>query len=388
MRPLFSRTFYLVSLFITCSYLTGCGQNSVNAPSVASTNTLTQSIANGNTQAGVPQIIALLVPLQGPLSGVGQAVKQGFMAAAQATRTSPPNVIVIDTTKQVSTQGAYEKALSYKAQMVVGPLLKTQVQTLAGLQLTTPALALNYLNPDISTPPELYQFGLSPLDEVRQVVQQAWQTGRRSALVINLGDAWGSQLGQSFANEWKRAGGKVVGRLNLSQNSSAFNRQIRNFLQFKPPHDRRTDFDVVFLAINPKVARQVIPLLKFYYVGDVPIYATASVYAGVPNRRLNNDLNQVIFCSAPWGLGQNTPYPSLYEQLQIANPTGHFRRYRSYYALGVDAYHLTQQLAYLNQSPSNSIPGATGQLSLDAQHRIVRQLICAQFNKGYVTLIN
>ncbi len=388
MPSLFSRIFFLITLLFTCSYLIGCGQNSVNAPSPVASSTLSESISNGNTQLGTPQIISLLVPLQGPLSGVGQAVKQGFLAAAQANQNKP-QIIVIDTTKEPSIQAAYDQALAQKAQLIVGPLLKPQVQTLAGLQLSTPVLALNYLNPDISTPPELFQFGLSPLDEARQAAQQAWKSGRRSALIMTLSDNWGTQIGQTFADEWKSLGGTIADRLTLAQSSSALTRQISHFLQFKPPHDRRTDFDVIFLASNPKVGRQVIPLLKFYYAGDIPVYATAAIYTGLPNRRLDNDLNQVIFCSAPWTLGQNTPNPALYEQLLIsANSPGFFRRHRSYYALGVDAFHITQQLAYLNQSSAQTLPGTTGQLTLNEQRRIVRQLTCAQFIKGHVRLIN
>lgn len=386
MFSLLSRTFFLINLLLTCSYLTGCGQNSVNASSPVATHTLSESMIQ-NIPAGAPKIIGLLVPLQGgPLGSIGQAVKQGFIASAQATQNKP-QIIVIDTTKKPSIQAAYNKALAQKVQFVVGPLLKPQVQALAGLQLSTPVLALNYLNPDISTPPQLYQFGLSPLDEARQAAQHAWQAGRRAALIINLSDNWGAQIGQTFANEWTNLGGKVIDHLTLSQHSWALTRQISHFLQFKAPRDRRTDFDVIFLAINPKIGRQVIPLLKFFYAGDVPLYATAAIYTGLPNRRLDNDLNQVIFCSAPWALGKNTPNSLLYQQLQ-ANSPRFFRRHRSYYALGVDALHITQQLAYLNQSPSQILPGATGQLTLNNQHRIVRQLTCAQFNNGHVTLIN
>ncbi len=385
---LFSRILFFIVLLLNTFYLAGCGQNSTHAPSSVSAALLEDRL-NGaaNIGTGAPQLIALLIPLQGPLASVGQAVKQGFTAAAQENGQNP-QIIIIDTSKEPTIQAAYDKALAQNAQFVVGPLLKPQVQALASLQLSTPVLALNYLNPDISMPAELYQFGLSPLDEAREAARKAWQKGLRSALIMTANGNWGTQIGQAFANEWKNLGGNVVDRLTLAQNSSALTRQVSHFLQFKPPHDRRTDFDVIFLASDPKLGRQVNPLLKFFYAGNIPVYATAAIYSGLPNRRLDNDLNHIIFCSAPWTLGMNTPNPLLYERLQAANSSEFFRRHRSYYALGVDALHLTRQLSRLNQSPSQTLSGATGQLTLNNQHRIVRQLPCAQFRRGHLALIN
>ncbi|MES2998186.1 MAG: penicillin-binding protein activator [Pseudomonadota bacterium] len=377
------RLLFLVICLSCTTFLIGCSQNSTHVPAPVSSITLPES----HTSSIIPRSIALLLPLQGSLGNIGQAVKQGFLASAQENGT-PPKIIIIDTTKEPSIQAAYSKAVDQEVQFVVGPLFKPEVQTLAGLPLSIPVLALNYLNPDISTSPELYQFGLSPLDEARQAALKAWQSGRRSALIMTSSGTWGSQIGQAFANQWTNLGGKLIDHLALSQNTSALTQQIRHFLQFKPPHDRRTDFDVIFLASDPKIGRQVKPLLKFFYAGDIPVYATASIYSGLSNsRRLDNDLNGVIFCGAPWTIGRSTTNSSLYEQLQSRDPK-FFRRNRSYYALGIDAFHIVQQLPRLRQSPSQILPGATGQLTLNNQHRIVRELVCAQFRRGTVSFLN
>jgi len=369
---------FLVICLLSTALLTGCGQNSANVPAPVAAATLPEN------NASMPTSIALLLPLQGPLASIGYAVKQGFLAAAQASG-NPPHITLVDTTKEPSMQAAYNKAINHNAQFVVGPLSKSHVQTLAGLQLSTPVLALNYLARDISTPLELYQFGLSPVDEAQQATLTAWQSGYRSALIITTNGAWGSQVGQAFAEQWETLGGKVVDRLTLSQNIAALTRQVSDFLQFKPPHKRRTDFDVIFLASDPKMGRQVNPLLKFFYAGDIPVYATASIYSSLSHsRRLDNDLNGIIFCSAPWTIGEHISDSSLYEQLQSRFPE-FFKRDRSYYALGVDALHIVQQLPYLSES--YVLPGATGQLTLNNQRRIVRELVCAQFRRGAISFL-
>lgn len=364
--------------------LTACANNS-NLPSPAIDNNQSLVLSTPPRSNNVIQPIALLLPLQGPLASIAQSVKQGFFAAAEESGTSP-HIILIDTSVESDMQAAYSEALAKKAQIIVGPLLKPQVQSIASLQTSIPILALNYLNAHISTPPELYQFGLSPIDEAQQATRLAWQSGKRSALIITENGHWGMEIGEAFVQQWQNLGGTVVDQLALSQNSSDITKQMRHFLHFKLPHDRRSDFDVIFLVSSPQIGRQVKPLLKFFYAGDLPVYAIASIYTGTPSQRFDKDLNQVIFCAAPWSLANNNIQPNLYQQLKSAFPM-RFNKNSQYYALGVDAFHVIQQVGRLNQSPQQTLQGATGMLSLNSQHRIVRQLPCAQFRNGYLVPI-
>jgi hypothetical protein len=364
--------------------LTACANNS-STPSPVIDNNQSLTLSTPPRSNNVIQPIALLLPLQGPLANIAQSVKQGFFAAGQESGTSP-HIILIDTSVESDMQAAYSEALAKKAQIIVGPLLKPQVQSIASLQPSIPILALNYLNSDISTPPELYQFGLSPIDEAQQATRLAWQSGKRSALIITENGHWGMQIGEAFVQQWRTLGGTVVDQLALSQNPSNITKQMRHFLHFKLPHDRRSDFDVIFLVSSPQIGRQVKPLLKFFYVGDLPVYAIASIYSGTPSQRFDKDLNQVIFCAAPWFLANNNIQPNLYQQLKSASPM-RFNKNSQYYALGVDAFHVIQQVGRLNQSPQQTLQGATGILSLNSQHRIVRQLPCAQFRNGYLVPI-
>ncbi len=381
---LLNRVYVIISSLLISLSLVACASNSSRAPSpvLLSSNSNSTLLAPTSSQNNVIQPIALLLPLQGPLANIGQSVKQGFLAAAEENGSSS-NIILIDTSVESSIQAAYTAAIAKNAQIIVGPLLKPEVQSIASFQTKIPILALNYLKADISTPPELYQFGLSPIDEAEQVTHLAWQNNKRSALIITANGNWGAQIGEAFAQQWQALGGTVVGQLALSENPADITKQMRNFLHFKPPHDRRTDFDVIFLASSPQIGRQVKPLLKFYFAGDIPVYATASIYSGICAKRFDKDLNQVIFCAAPWSLANNNVEPNLYQQLKSASPE-RFSRNSKYYALGIDAFHIIQNLDVLKQSPQQTLQGATGILSLNNQHRIVRQLPCAQFRNGNI----
>ncbi len=380
----FSRSLLVIVFFSSSFLFTGCSALSTRAPATVPTQWMDRSASNTQT----PRSIALLLPLRGTLGPVGQAIRQGFLTAAQMNNGPHPQINIIDTTTEASIEAAYHKALSQKAQLIVGPLLRAQVQRIAELDLNVPVIALNYVDPNVRTASNLYQFGLSPRDEARQAVHAAWEQGYRQALLLAVSTAWGTQLAQAFRTEWEQLGGHIVEQASLSPRPRDLTAQIRHLLQFTKPNQRRTDFDVIFLASDKTIARQVKPLLKFFYAGDVPVYASASVYEVNSSRQSNNDLNGLIFCAAPWMLGQRTAYANVYAQLQTTTPAVLLNRYRAYYALGVDAFVLSQNLAPLHATPETSLSGATGQLRLTAQRSVTRQLPCAQFKQGRLVTLN
>jgi uncharacterized protein len=380
----FSRSLLVIVLLTSSFLFTGCGALSTRTPATVTTQWMDRSVSNTNA----PRSITLLLPLRGTLGPVGQAIRQGFLTAAQMNHQPLPQINIIDTTTEASIEAAYHKALSQKTQLIVGPLLRSQVQRIAGLDLKVPVIALNYVDPDVQTAPNLYQFGLSPRDEARQAVHLAWENGYRRALLLAVNTAWGTQLAQAFRTEWTQLGGIIVEQASLSPRPRDLTAPMRHLLQFSMPNQRRTDFDVIFLASDKTIARQVKPLLKFFYAGDVPVYASASVYETNSSRQSNNDLNGLIFCAAPWMLGQRTAYANVYAQLQTTTPPALLNRYRSYYALGVDAFVLTQHLAVLNTTSATPLSGATGQLQLSTQRTVTRQLPCAQFKQGRLVTLS
>ena len=126
-------------------------------------------------------LVALLVPLSGRQEALGTAVRDGFVAAligAPASRRF--NVMIIDEAR-VSAAEAHRQALDAGARALVGPLLKESVQALAPLagQLAgpmpgqMPVLALNNLADTDPGAGGLWQFGLAPEDEAREIAARA-----------------------------------------------------------------------------------------------------------------------------------------------------------------------------------------------------------------------
>jgi len=129
---------------------------------------------------------------------------------------------------------------------------------------------------------------------------------------------------------------------------------------------RRQDFDVIFLLAPPASARQIMPLLRYYYADNIPVYSTSVIYSGVPSPEKDSDLNGIIFCDTPWSLQQNASGVS-------ANRL---------YAVGQDAYALGNQLTRMRALPNFPLYGATGAITLTPQQQFYRRLPWATMHDG------
>lgn len=335
-----------------------------------------------NTRA--PQHIALLLPLQGPLAESGQAVRNGFLSAYYGSANQHQQTVsFLDTTQNQNMSALYQQALSQGADSVVGPLTKENVQQLLGQgKFSASTLALNYTDMWFgSLPANFYEFGLSPLDEAKQLAEKSWATGHKRALLIAPDDAWGQRVVKSLTSNWQSLGGSVVDTFYFNSQSD-LNGGIANLLHANtntdktqdknvaPETQRRQDFDIIFLLAQPQTARQIVPLLKYYYAGNVPIYATSVVYSGSPSAA-DSDLNGVTFADMPWTL-QNANTSAIKSDSKT----------RRLYALGRDAYLLSNQFYRLSVLPNFPVYGATGALTLTPQQQIYRRLAWVQMRNG------
>lgn len=351
--------------------------------------------------------IALLVPLTGTYGASGQAIRNGFLAAYYAnksTDTHLPAVRIINTALG-NIFSAYEDAIQGGASFIIGPLINANLQQLQ--HFSVPTVSLNWL-PSGKVYQNLYQFGLSSIDEVGQVVRQMSQNGYQDALVIVPKNEWGFHLERAFVDQWHTLGKNVAGILEFTTpkrlsadiaallkvnqsygNSQQVQKAISEDVRFLPR--RRQDFDAIFVAAGPNMARQIVPSLRFYYVQDIPIYAISSIYEGKTNSYRDQDINGVIFCDMPWMLLNKTQLPqplaSIDQQIERLWPKD-AERYPRFYALGIDAFLIFQHFNELGLSAANTVQGATGLLYLTDDQRIRRILTFAVIQDGQPTLMD
>jgi outer membrane PBP1 activator LpoA protein len=335
-----------------------------------------------------PKKIALLLPLSGTFSGPGNAIREGFMAAHSANQNNDSPAIALFDTDKGLIEDIYQRALEEGSDYVVGPLTKSQVATIAARQHPVPTLLLN--DSDIKIEDNSYFFGLSPAHEAKQVAIKAKSKGYRRALIIAPRSDWGTEIAKAFTQQWNENGGLVVDSLNYGVNedlnkkmqellhitdSQIRDKQLKQVLgyNFQSLSSRRQDFDMIFLLAYPSKARQIMPLLKYYYAGDVPVYATSSVYSGNANALKDKDLDGVIFCDIPWVFSH---------QMGARNWPEQFNSYNRLYALGMDSYALATQLNSLILFPADGSRDTNGTLYLNSNQQVARVLEWGQFEQG------
>jgi len=210
--------------------------------------------------------------------------------------------------------------------------------------------------------------------------------------------AWGNQIQQTFLQRWQQLGGNEIGIISFSnqeniatdiasalnvdqskQRAQQLQSTIDESVKFIPR--RRQDIDGIFLVAAPEQARQIRPLLQFYYAGNLSIFSVANIYSGYVSTRADRDLNNIYFNDMPWVLRKTQYINKLKQQIQLAWPTN-FRANNRLYGLGVDAFTLSLLSLRLAILPNFALNGVTGQLYLNSQQQIYRQLLWAHFVTG------
>lgn len=371
-----------------------------NHPAMALLSSETQK--SNNLPKNAPKHIALLLPLTGLYAKAGQAISQGFFAAyyqAKQQHQLMPEITIINTdNKNIAT--IYQIATRQGADFVVGPLIKNNISTLIqSAPLSTPTLALNTV-PNLNDN-HLYQFGLSPTDEAQQVAMKAWNSHHYRALVISPENHWGQSIADTFAKTWQTLGGGIVGTLKYATETHLF-LDIRHLLNIDQAIEdkktlrsllgerlryiprRRKDADMIFLVATPTIARQIQPILHYFYAGNIPIYSISNVYSGWPKGHFDKDLEGIYFLDMPWVLSQHMKSETLNnirEKIKQVWPQSYSNEPKLI-ALGIDAYHMITQLNKLTIMPELGIPAATGTLYLSNNHHIYRKLCWSKIHKG------
>lgn len=305
--------------------------------------------------------IALLLPLNSKIFGRhAAALRDGFRAAAQTQgKTALPVRDYAVTENVASALEAYRAAVAAGAQAIVGPLTRDAVTALAfGEPVPVPTLALNVPDSTGRNPGNLYTLSLQVETEARQVARIAWSDGRRTAVTVSGGSPVERRMQAAFSGEFMRLGGRVATDVAYAPDPERLKTVARNTA------------DMYFLALGYAEARIVRP-----YLGATPVYATSGVHAGDQGPLAGFDLAGINFVDMPWLLEPNHAAVMVY-----ARPKQGPMDLERFYALGIDAWRITQLL--LGGIRDIRLDGVTGQLTLGADGNIERELVSGRYSEG------
>lgn len=327
-----------------------------------------------------PTSVGVILPLSGHYAVLGNTLQHGLLAAYYAHSAYRPDLYFYDSATEKMAE-INQQIASTGNTLVLGPLTKNEAEVMLHQSENNPQrITLNYTAE--KNPKTHLEFGIAPEEEARQIAQLAWRLGKQTALIITPKSKKGQETAAAFEQQWRTLGGYVqdtyaVAREdNVAKNMASFlgvsdsrlrQQTLRSLLKkpFKGNDYFRHDADMIFLVADPKLGRQIRPFISFYSGNYFSVFATSSIYTGESHPDKDKDLNEVYFCDMP-GLFQKNPP----DRLAL---------------LGQDAYLLAMQQTHLLRLPQLPLLGVTGQLTVDPDGKIKRELMCAQFKDGIPT---
>lgn len=343
-----------------------------------------------------PQQIALLLPLTGPLARAGEAVRDGFLAAALMADTSEWLTLKVYDSAAEPIPLLYERLLVEGTDLIVGPLQKSAATTLNALNPELPILVLNYLDPDAIPAPELNQFGLAIEDEATTISQRLVNDGIERALLFHNYDDW-SLRGRRTLSDAATAGHagvqltvqpftdmrtitEAVGNAMHVADSRTRKDELAKLLgvelEFLPR--AREDVDAVVALVDNNEANALVPALRFHFANHLPVYASSQVARRARPGQLK-ELDGFHVSELPYFLTGDPVHAAMAAPFNLDdNP------FAPLIALGSDAFRLTERRQLADETGELILVGSTGLLKRQPNGRVARELAWGIVKTGTV----
>lgn len=373
------------------------------AQSLASQDALMPPVAALAPPVAAGAHVAVLLPLSGRAASQAAQIRDGLLASWFLSPAGSVPPLRFYDTGQLPVADALRLASESGADQIIGPLLREEVQAAADYGgARPPLLALNFLGADRAPPDGFVQYALSPEDEARSVARRALADGRRRAIALVPSSDWGQRVLAAFTEELNAGGGTVLASDSYAAGGTDHSAAISSLLRINDSRARarrieaiiggsvnvqprrRGDIDFIFVPSTASQARQLRPQLRFFYAGDIPSYATSDAYDGAG--AINQDADGLMFPDMPWVLTASPAVTRARAALRSAyGDTGAPRG--KLFAFGHDAWTLAVGLRATGGGSLAPVAGLTGNLSLDANRRVRRELEWAQIRGAGIRLL-
>jgi outer membrane PBP1 activator LpoA protein len=382
--------------------------------------------------------IGLLLPMSGPAAPFGQSIYQGFMDAARPAISTPSlpelgellladgatdsiqtEIVTYDTTTQ-PIQTLLTQAQRDQVSLLVGPLLKQEVEQLNQLKVPLPLLALNVPQQQPSPQRSICYYGLTPSDEAQDAARHLWHQKKQQPLVLAPQSPLGEQAAQSFQHKWKQLSGykpavhyfapvtelkRTINHLSkrpkpaaaaIPPERSEETLEELSLLTLFPNQDNRFEenllvrdppsIDAVYMVTTPEEFTLLKSLLDMAITTAdkrPALYASSRSFNSTICPDLRLEMEGLQFGDIPLLVTQQ---PLLVSQQATKRFNRDFSLIRLY-AMGHDAWLLASHFEELLRLPYFRLSGTTGILKADSHGIIHRQLTWARYYQGQRLLV-
>ena len=403
--------------------------NDVVSPSAAETSDLTtaQTPAQGTmqnpvtaptTQPAPPAPAATQAPAETPAPATAEQPQPQTAQPEQQPATQPQAVAttsanpgavlkIYDTSAQPLDQ-VLAQVQQDGASIVVGPLLKNNVEALMKSDTTLNVLALNQPE-QVQNRANICYFALSPEDEARDAARHIHEQGKQAPLLLIPRSTLGDRVANAFAQEWQTLGGGVVLQqkfgsaaelragvnggagiaLNGSPVSASLPQQqsvtIGGLTIPAPPTDAQISgggkVDSAYIVATPEEIAFIKPMIAMRNGSQsgATLYASSRSAQGTAGPDFRLEMEGLQYSEIPMLAGSN---PQLMQQAlgAVRNDYSLARLY----AMGVDAWALANHFTQMRQVPGFELNGNTGDLTADQDCVINRKLSWLKYQQGQI----
>ncbi|MEY8179190.1 penicillin-binding protein activator [Enterobacter hormaechei] len=403
--------------------------NDVVSPSAAETSDLTtaQTPAQGTmqnpvtaptTQPATPEPAATQAPAETPAPATAEQPQPQTAQPEQQPATQPQAVAttsanpgaelkIYDTSAQPLDQ-VLAQVQQDGASIVVGPLLKNNVEALMKSNTTLNVLALNQPE-QVQNRANICYFALSPEDEARDAARHIHEQGKQAPLLLIPRSTLGDRVANAFAQEWQTLGGGVVLQqkfgsaselragvnggagiaLNGSPVSASLPQQqsvtIGGLTIPAPPTDAQISgggkVDSAYIVATPEEIAFIKPMIAMRNGSQsgATLYASSRSAQGTAGPDFRLEMEGLQYSEIPVLAGSN---PQLMQQAlgAVRNDYSLARLY----AMGVDAWALANHFTQMRQVPGFELNGNTGDLTADQDCVINRKLSWLKYQQGQI----
>ncbi|KJO58513.1 penicillin-binding protein activator [Klebsiella aerogenes] len=393
------------------------GNNDVVSPSQAEVGDLTATgsqtapvQAPAETQAA-PAAKPAAAPLPAPVAATPEAQPAAQPVNAPTAQPQPAvattnpaaELKIYDTTRQPMSQ-LLAQVQQDGATIVVGPLLKENVEEVMKSNTSLNVLALNQPG-KVENRPNLCYFALSPEDEARDAARHIHDQGKQTPLLLVPRGALGDRVVSAFADEWLKLGGGTVLQQRLGSTAelksgvngggisltgspvSTLPSSVDSSLGSPGdvPVSSGGSIDAAYIVATPEQIGYIKPLIAMRNgsQSNVTLYASSRSAQGTSGPDFRLEMEGLQYSEIPMLAGSN---PALMQQALSAVRNDY--SLARLYAMGADAWSLANHFAQMRQSPGYELNGNTGDLTATPDCVINRKLSWLKYQQGQIVAAN
>ena len=226
-------------------------------------------------QPAATPVIAILLPLTGPLSQIGESMKNGAELAINdkgVPGTYETRIYDTRSTNQ-GAQTAASQAMQDGAQLILGPLRGDAIAPVSRIAARNRINVVSFSNDITRATPNAYVMGITPEAVTKRVLEYSARRGQRRIAVVAPSDTYGQAAADAANGLARFVGAEIV--LTESYPADANDRPGRTAVA-QAVGQRADTFDAIYLPDTAE-AGDMASLLYFYGVDPQRVR-----YLGVP----------------------------------------------------------------------------------------------------------